>query len=69
MAEESLQSRFGSIAIEKGFITSEQFFEAVGVQIEIELEGTDHIVLGTVLEAKGYITFQQTMEVLQIMSQ
>lgn len=68
MAEESSGKRFSTIAIEKGFITKEQFLEAMGMQIENELEGAEHRFIGSVLYGMGYMTIQQINEVLETMS-
>ena len=64
MAENS-EKRFGTIAIEKGFITKDQFVEAMAIQIDIELEGPEHIVVGKILQLIGYMTKEQVMEVLE----
>ena len=63
MDEIPIQKRFGAIAIDKGFITKEQFVEAMAMQIENELEGKI-IPIGWILESMGYMTEQQIDEVL-----
>ena len=63
MAEIPIQKRFGAIAIDKGFITKEQFVEAMAMQIENELEG-GLIPIGRILQSMGYMTEQQVKEVL-----
>ena len=64
MAEEKLIKRFGSIAIEKGFITKDQFIDAMAMQIENDLEGIKTKNLGTILKAMGYMTDEQIKEVV-----
>ena len=68
MAEKSYGKRFSTVAIEKGFIIKEQFVEAMGVQIENDLEGTGHRFIGSVLYGMGYMTIQQINEVLETMT-
>jgi hypothetical protein len=60
--------RFGSIAITKGFITKDQFVEAMGVQIENELEGVKPKAIGTILLSMEYMTRDQIEEVLKEIS-
>lgn len=64
MREQSSGKRFAFVAIEKGFITKEQFLEAMGVQIESELMGAGHKFLGTILHGLGYMKINQIEEVL-----
>ena len=68
MTEKSSGKRFSTVAIEKGFITKEQFVEAMGMQIENDLEGKEHKFIGSVLYGMGYMTLQQINEVLEAMS-
>jgi hypothetical protein len=67
MSEAKLTKRFGVIAIEKGFITKDQFVEAIAMQIENELEGIKAKNLGTILNAMGYMTDEQIHEVVKMM--
>lgn len=66
MSVAKLTKRFGIIAIEKGFITKEQFVEAMAVQIENELEGIRAKNLGTILSELGYMTEEQINEVVRL---
>ena len=59
MVEKSSGKRFGVIAIQKGFITKEQFMEAMGLQIDNDLEGIEHRSVGSVLHGMGYMTVEQ----------
>ena len=63
-----LIKRFGTVAVEKGFITKEQFVEAMGMQIENELEGIQPKLTGDVLVEMGYLTQDQVREVLRGMA-
>jgi len=65
MAEETLQKRFGTIAMENGFITTEQLCEALKIQIMEEVEKKKHKLIGTILFERGHMTFPQIHEVLQ----
>lgn len=67
MAEGMLDKRFGAVAIDMGFITLEQLFEAMKIQITENLEGTEHRLIGQILWEKGYIKTEQINEVLKQM--
>lgn len=67
MRVEKLDKRFGVTAVEKGFITSEQLFEAMKVQISEDLEPSGHRLLGEILLDQGHITTEQIDEVLESM--
>lgn len=67
MGEAKLTKRFGMVAIEKRFITKDQFVEAMAVQIENELGGIQPKNLGTILNAMGYMTHDQIQEVVKVM--
>lgn len=69
MPEQMLKKRFGTAAIERGFITKDQFVEAMAIQVESDLEGTEHITIGAILQAIGYMDMDQVMEVLGKMDQ
>ena len=68
LVEKSSGKRSGVIAIEKGFITKEQFMEAMGLQIENELIGIEHRSVGSVLHSMGHMTVEQIGEVLEAMT-
>jgi hypothetical protein len=67
MENRVLDKRFGAIAIEKGFITKEQFVEGMAMQIEDDIEGTEHRLIGSLLSNMGYMTSQQVHEVLEVL--
>ena len=58
------QKRFGLVAVEKGFITSDQLVEAFKVQVMEEIEKGKHRLIGVILFEKGHITMAQIDEVL-----
>ena len=62
------EKRFGVIAIERGFITPEDLFEALKIQVREELEGGSHRLIGEVLLARDCITIAQVEEVLEVMA-
>lgn len=67
MSESKLDKRFGSVAIDKGFITLEHLIEAMKIQILENLDSSDHRLIGQILWEKGYITTEQINEVLKTM--
>jgi hypothetical protein len=67
MPVKKLDKRFGTIAIEKGFVKPEHVFEAMEIQILENLEGTHHRLIGQILWEKGYITTKQIDEVVSSM--
>ena len=67
MGEEILERRFGTIAVEKGFITIEQLVEAMNIQIVENVEKGKHRPLGTILFEQGLITNHQIDEVLSLL--
>ena len=67
MAIEDLDLRFGSIAVKKGFITSEQLIEVLSIQATENVENNMHRIVGTILREKKYLTIEQIDEVLKEM--
>ena len=67
MSEGKLDKRFGSLAIDKGFITLEHLIEAMKIQILENLQGLDHRLIGQILWEEGYIKTEQINEVLESM--
>jgi hypothetical protein len=65
MPEGLLDKRFGAVAIDKGFISLEQLFEAMKIQIRENTEGIEHRLIGQILWEKGYINSAQINEVLK----
>jgi hypothetical protein len=65
MPEGMLDKRFGAVAIDKGFISLDQLFEAMKIQIREDTEGIEHRLIGQILWEKGYINSQQINEVLK----
>ena len=68
MGEEILAKRFGDIAIQKKFITKDILLEAMTVQIENQVEGADHKLIGAILVELGHMNEDQVNEVVETMS-
>ena len=61
---EHYEKQFGIIAIEKGFITSDNLVETLKIQVEEEIQYKTHRLIGEILLDKGYITPSQIQEIL-----
>ena len=64
MTTQKIDKRFGTIAVEKGFITKEELFEVIKIQISDELQNNERRLVGQILYDKGHITTDQIDEVL-----
>jgi len=67
MSIEVRDRRFGVIAVENGFIKAEQLFEALKIQVEKDLAGRPHSLIGHILIECGYLTIEQAEEILAAM--
>lgn len=67
--ENNQKKRFGTIAIEKGFITHENLNEALEIQAQENLKNGKHRLLGQILVDKNFLTDEQVTEVLDFMDQ
>ena len=65
MGVDLVEERFGTIAVKKGFVTKEQILEAMKVQMERNLDGLEHRLIGSILYSMGYMTLQQIDEVAE----
>ena len=68
MALKELDQRFGSIAVQKGFITSEQLIEVLSIQVTENIENNTHRIIGTILREKAYLSIKQLTEILNEMT-
>lgn len=59
--------RFGSIAYHRKYVTKEQIQQALAEQVEDNVSGRPHRLLGTILLEKGWITKEQEKSILQEM--
>ena len=64
------KKRFGTVAVEKGFITMDQLSKAIETQLTDNLEeGQGHRRVGTILFGQGAITRPQIDKVLSLIKQ
>lgn len=56
--------RFGKLAVEMGFISRNQLFWAMELQIKDDLSNKSHKVIGQILFEQGWMTPQQIDQVL-----
>ena len=56
--------RFGTIAVELGFITPEQLKQALSEQVDDNLANNPHRVLGVIFFEKGWMNYRQIEVVL-----
>ena len=64
---EKLCPRFGQLAVERGYITVEQLKQGLSDQVDDNLAGRPHRLLGTVFFDRGWMTPGQMDEVLNEM--
>ena len=65
MESKQIDRRFGLAAVEMGFITVDQLFEAIKIQIQEELERGRHRLIGRILFDMGVIKAPQIDAVLE----
>ncbi|GAB6907490.1 hypothetical protein DESC_350030 [Desulfosarcina cetonica] len=68
MNSRAIHKRFGTIAVEKRFITTEQLLEALKLQAEENIGTEKHRLIGQILFDLGYITESQIEEVLEVIN-
>lgn len=59
-----IEKHFGAIAIEKRFITLDQFIEAMTLQVREDLNSLEHRRIGQILLDMGYLNGSQIREIL-----
>jgi len=59
--------RFGHLAVELGYVTPEQLKEALGEQVDDNLSGRPHRILGAIFFDRGWMTPGQIEEVLNLL--
>ena len=57
-------NRFGSVAFLLGYVTLEQLQQALAVQVEDNVFGRKHRLLGAILREKNWITEEQEKAIL-----
>lgn len=65
MKKENRRRPFGVMAMLKGFITLEQFAEAIEIQTKADLSELDHRPIGEILVDLGFMNTSQVNEVLE----
>jgi hypothetical protein len=65
MESKKIDRRFGLAAVEMGFITVDQLFEAIKIQIKEEFERGQHRLIGRILFDMGAMKSPQIDEVLE----
>ena len=63
-----VKNRFGTVAVEKGFITMEQLVNALTLQAKENVETGKHRLIGQIFLDQGYLTEAQIDEVLETIS-
>ena len=61
----NLCRRFGTIAVKNGFVSETNLKNAFLEQLEDDLAGREHRLIGTILYEKGWITWEQIDVVLK----
>jgi len=65
MADMNISKRFGCLAMEKGFITEDQFIKAMRIQISNEQKGVGHTLIGEIMKNMGIMNDEQVGEVIR----
>ena len=68
MNGEPAEVRFGTVAVEKGFVTSDQLIEAMLTQIVDDMEKKGHRLIGQILVDLGYMNVQHVQNVLEALA-
>ena len=66
---EFAKKRFGTIAVEKRFISKEQLYEAIFIQISEDVAGKERRRVGSILYHMGHLTMPQVNEILEFMGE
>ena len=61
------EKRFGAIAIEKGFITSDQLIDALRIQVMEETGKRKHRLIGTILFEQEIMPYEQIDKVCKVL--
>ncbi|MFC1533356.1 hypothetical protein ACFL7M_08345 [Thermodesulfobacteriota bacterium] len=64
MKGQAIETRFGIIAVDKGFITTE-LIEALRIQVMGNIEKNEHKLIGTILLDIGLVTNEQINEIVK----
>ena len=61
------EKRFGTVAVEKGYVTIEQVAEAMRIQIIEDMGKEPHRPIGKIMLDQGFITKNQYAELLNVL--
>ena len=67
MPELTKDRRFGTVAVERGFVTLDQVLNAMNIQIREDIEKGEHRLIGMILVEMGAMKASQVKEVLLAM--
>ena len=62
-----LEKRFGTAAIDSGVITKEQLQEALSIQVEENVEGNTHKLIGNILMDLGHMSDDQANKIIMLL--
>ena len=65
MVKQSMEKRFGLVAVQMGIITVDQLIDAIEIQTKEDMENGEHRLIGWILLEKGYINPSQVNDVLR----
>ncbi len=63
------QKRFGTIAVDKGYISEDQLIQALEMQAKENVTEGKHRLLGQIFVDEGLLTNEQVDEILETMNQ
>nr|WP_320191287.1 hypothetical protein [uncultured Desulfobacter sp.] len=66
--EQRQKKRFGTIAVEKGFISKDDLAAAIRIQTDENISKGQHRLLGRILMEQGLLTKEQVYQVLDAMN-
>ena len=66
MVAESLDKRFATLAMEKGFINLDQFTEAMKIQATEDIAGVKHRRIGEILLEMEHISMSEVLTALEV---
>ncbi|WP_321418245.1 hypothetical protein [uncultured Desulfobacter sp.] len=66
--EQRQKKRFGTIAVEKGFISKDDLADDLHIQTDENISKGQHRLLGRILMEQGLLTKEQVYQVLDAMN-
>lgn len=64
MSLKEVEKRFGTIAVDMGYITIERLLDAMEIQVREDVAGKKHRIIGRILYDMGLLTFPQIERVM-----